>query len=245
MSPEVDSKKPVKGKKTSLGREPRGSKLDLEDRMSRRIVTAIIEKSLRPGEHVNEMQLAAANGLSRPRVRRVLERLEMEGVIEFKMNRGAFICRPSVKEARDVFEARVHLESILFKLACERTSAEDIKRLREHTARERDAYKMGKADFNQIAGNFHILVAEIVDNKVILDAIKLLIQRVCLIQSLYETDRTVLCLVDEHERLVDLIEARDVDRCVEELVHHCEHIRSSLDLTDQRNKKTNIYQMVV
>ena len=243
MSSEVDSIKTTQPKKLSRPRGPREEKLDLEERMSRRIVTAIIGKSLRPGEHLNEMQLAAANGLSRPRVRRVLERLEMEGVIEFKLNRGAFISRPSVKEARDVFEARVHLESILFRLACERTSAQDVKRLREYTAREREAYRTGKADFNQIAGNFHVLVAEIVDNKVILDTIKLLIHRVCLIQSLYETDRTVLCLVDEHERLVDLIEARDAERCVAELVQHCEHIRSSLDLTDQRNQKTNIYQM--
>jgi DNA-binding GntR family transcriptional regulator len=221
----------------------RSAKLAPEDQMYRRLVAAIIEKSLRPGEHVNELQLAEAYGLSRPRVRRVLERLEMEGVIEFKLHRGAFISRPSVKEALDVFEARVHLEAILFRLACERASEADIARLRAHNAFERDAFGKGIADFNQIAGNFHVLVAEIVDNRVILESIKLLIHRVCLIQSLYETERTVLCLVDDHDRLVDLIEARDAERCVAESIHHCEHIRRSLDLSDQRNTKTNIYEM--
>lgn len=245
MAAEVHTQKGTKINTTPSQRVPREHKVDLEERMYERLVTAIIGKILRPGEHVNEMQLAVANGLSRPRVRRVLERLEIEGVIEFKLNRGAFISRPSVKEALDVFEARVHIESILFRLACERTTPHDIKRLRQHTALEREAFKKGKADYNQIAGHFHVLVAEIVDNKIILDTIKRLIHRVCLIQSLYETERAVLCLVDEHERLVDLIEARDADSCIAELVHHCEHIKSSLDLTDQRHQKTNIYQMIV
>ncbi|TKR53572.1 GntR family transcriptional regulator [Allopusillimonas ginsengisoli] len=219
-------------------------KVDREEQMYLRLVSAIVSKSLRPGEHVNEMQLASANDLSRPRVRRVLERLEMEGVIEFKLNRGAFISRPSVKEALDVFEARVHLESILFRLACERTNKLDIQRLREHIQSEREAFQKDQSDFNQIAGRFHILVAEIIDNKIILDAIKLLIHRVCLIQSLYETERTVLCLVDEHELLVDLIEARDIEACMVQLVHHCDHIKDSLDLSDQRHRISNIYQAI-
>lgn len=220
-------------------------KLDLDDRMYHRLVAAIVEKSLRPGEQLNEMQLAAANGLSRPRLRRVLERLKLEGVIEFKPNRGAFISRPSVKEAYDVFEARAHLESIVFTLACERATVDDIKRLREHIELERKTYKTGKVDFNHIAGDFHVLVAEIIDNSVILEQVKSLIHRVCLIQSLYETDNTVLCLVDEHEQLVNLIEAQDAGQCVTELIHHCEHILSSLDLTDQRNQTTDIYQNVL
>src|SRR5690606_29076550 len=114
------SNQPVHQQASPLSPQEEGPKVDREEQMYHRIVSAIVGKSLRPGEHVNEMQLASANGLSRPRVRRVLERLEIEGVIEFKPNRGAFISRPSVKEALDVFEARVHLESILFRLACER-----------------------------------------------------------------------------------------------------------------------------
>lgn len=245
MSSQLELKKASQHEDPAQAGMQKTEKLDLDDRMYHRLVAAIVGKSVRPGEHLNEMQLAAANGLSRPRVRRVLERLELEGVIEFKPNRGAFISRPSVKEARDVFEARAHLESIVFTLACERATADDVRRLRRHIELERQTYKTGKVDFNHIAGNFHVLVAEIIDNSVILDQVKSLIHRVCLIQSLYETDNTVLCLVDEHERLVDLIEARDAEQCVAELIHHCEHILSSLDLTDQRNQTTNVYQGVL
>jgi DNA-binding GntR family transcriptional regulator len=212
-----------------------------EDRMYQRMVSAIIEKSLRPGEHVNEMQLSEAYGISRPRVRRVLERLQMEGVLEFQHNRGAFISRPSVQEARDVFEARIHLEAVVFRLACARATAAGIARLRAHNAEERRAFEQGLANVNEVAGEFHVLVAEVAGNKVILETVKLLIRRVCLIQSLYETNRTVLCLVDEHEKLVDLIEARDPEKCVQGSTHHCNHILSSLHLSDERKTKRNIY----
>ncbi len=64
----------------------------------------------------------------------------------------------------------------------------------------------------------------------------LLMRRVCLIQSLFAEKRSgVLCLVDEYEKLVDLIAANDPEgewqrkRCTTVL-----HIESSLDLTERR-----------
>jgi DNA-binding GntR family transcriptional regulator len=88
-----------------------------------------------------------------------------------------------------------------------------------------------------------VLLAEIAGNKVILDTVRLLIRRVCLIQSLYETNRTVLCLVDEHETLVDLIEARDPEQCVIGSAHHCKHILSSLNFSEERKTKRSIYHV--
>lgn len=217
---------------------------DLDELLYNKIVSAIINKSLRPGEHINEMQLASANKLSRPRVRKVLERLELEGVIEFKTNRGAFISRPTVKEAYDVFEARLYIETAVFTLACERVTEKDIKLLRDHINLERESFELGTTGFNNIAGNFHVLVAEIVNNKVLLETVKLLIHRVCLIQSLYETEKTVLCLVDEHEELVNYIENKKVNECINKLTLHFENILSSLNLSEQYDKKRNIYQSI-
>jgi DNA-binding GntR family transcriptional regulator len=223
--------------KKKIARSP----ISPEESMYQRLVSAIVEKGLRPGERVNELQLAEVYGIPRTRVRRVLERLELEGVIEFKPNRGAFISRPSVKEARDVFEARVHLEAIVFRLACERATKTDVTRLRKHLQDEKEAFANKQSGVNQIAGNFHILVAEIADNSVLLDAIKLLIHRVCLIQSLYETTMTVSCFLHEHEALVDMMEKKDIEGIVKESILHCEHILQTLDLSDQRGSRSNIY----
>lgn len=212
-----------------------------EDRIYQRMVSAIIEKRLRPGEHVNEMQLAEAYGISRPRVRRVLERLQMEDVLEFKRNRGAFISRPTVEEALDVFEARLQLEAIAIRLACERATAADVARLRAHVAQERKASGQRPGNANEQAGEFHVLLAEIAGNRVILETIRLLIRRVCLIRSLYETHRALPCPVEEHAHWVDLIERRDAEACLAASAQHCNHALSSLHLAHEQESRRSIY----
>jgi DNA-binding GntR family transcriptional regulator len=168
---------------------------------------AIIDKTLRPGQHLNEVKLAATYSVPRSRVRRVLERLRDEAVVEIELNRGAFISRPTIAEARDVFEARKNLEMIIVRLACERATPADIARLRDHLLAERDVFDNLRPQMNRIAGDFHVLLAETAGNAVLARMLTLLMRRVCLIQSLYEKRSGVLCLVDEHEKLVDLIAA--------------------------------------
>jgi DNA-binding GntR family transcriptional regulator len=188
------------------------------------------------------MQLAEAYGISRPRVRRVLERLQMEDVLEFKRNRGAFISRPIVQEALDVFEARLQLEAVAIRLACKRATIGDVARLRAHVAQERKVAGEQFEKANERAGEFHALLAEIAGNKVIFETIRLLIRRVCLIQSLYETHRALPCLVEEHEALVDLIERRDVEACLAASARHCNRILSSLNLADEPKSRRSIYE---
>jgi DNA-binding GntR family transcriptional regulator len=208
-----------------------------------RLVDAIIDKTLRPGQHLNEVKLAATYSVPRSRVRRVLERLRDEAVVEIELNRGAFISRPTIAEARDVFEARKNLEMIIVRLACERATPADIARLRDHLLAERDVFDNLRPEMNRIAGDFHVLLAETAGNAVLARMLTLLMRRVCLIQSLYEKRSGVLCLVDEHEKLVDLIAANDPEGAAKEALHHCLHIESSLDLTERRRAEIDIYEL--
>jgi DNA-binding GntR family transcriptional regulator len=208
-----------------------------------RLVDAIIDKTLRPGQHLNEAKLAASYAVPRSRVRRVLERLRDEAVVEIELNRGAFISRPTIAEARDVFEARRNLEMIIVRLACERATPANIARLRNHLLAERDVFDHLRPEMNRIAGDFHVLLAETAGNAVLVRMLTLLMRRVCLIQSLYEKRSGVLCLVDEHEKLVDLIAANDPEGAAKEALHHCLHIESSLDLTERRRAEIDIYEL--
>ena len=71
------------------------------DQIYERIYTAIIEQALRPGSKLGEEALCGIFGVSRTLVRRVLHRLAGEHVVELLPNRGAFVARPSIAEARD------------------------------------------------------------------------------------------------------------------------------------------------
>jgi DNA-binding GntR family transcriptional regulator len=208
-----------------------------------RLVDAVIDKTLRPGQHLNEVKLATSYSVPRSRVRRVLERLRDEAVVEFHLNRGAFISRPTVEEANDVFEARRNLEVIIVRLACARAMAADVERLRAHLTVQRDVFDNLRPEMNRVAGEFHILVAETARNSVLARMLKLLMRRVCLIQSLYEKRTGVLCLVHEHERLVELIAANDPQGAEEEALRHFAHIEASLDLTERRRAEIDIYEL--
>ncbi|WP_220485635.1 GntR family transcriptional regulator [[Pantoea] beijingensis] len=210
-----------------------------------RLVDAIIDKTLRPGEYLNEVKLAKSYGVPRSRVRRVLERLRDEAVIEFQLNRGAFIRRPTVDEARDVFEARRHLESIIVRLACARATKANIAQLYTHLETQRRVFDNRLPEMNRIAGEFHMLLAEMAGNEVLTRMLTLLMRRVCLIQSLYEKQNGVLCLVHEHEKLIALIDANDADGAAAVALAHCQHIEQSLDLSERRRAEVDIYGTVL
>ncbi|HBW2224504.1 TPA: GntR family transcriptional regulator [Klebsiella quasipneumoniae subsp. quasipneumoniae] len=215
-----------------------------EEIIYQRLVNAIIDKRLRPGQHLNEVKLAESFDIPRSRVRRVLERLRDENIIEIRLHHGAFISRPTVEDARYVFEARRHLEHLVIQLACERATAKDIESLRALLEQERSAFDAHRSDVNRMAAAFHLQLAHIAGNPVIERMVGLLIQRCILVQSVYETREGVLCLTDEHLSLVDSLALRDVSEAQSKMHHHFEHIFSSLDLSSPPCNEIDIYDFL-
>src|SRR5262252_1232982 len=83
----------------------------LEEAAYQRVINAVVEQRLAPRTQLKEERLARIFGISRTRIRKVLGRLSGEGVVTLEPNRGAFVSEPTVKDARDVFEARRAVES--------------------------------------------------------------------------------------------------------------------------------------
>ena len=216
----------------------------IENLIYERLVDAIIDKHLRPGEHLNEVKLADAYDVPRSRVRRVLDRLRDEDVVVFELNKGAFVCRPTVADAHHVFEARLELEKIVVRLACERASSKDIERLRHHLRREQTAFEGRSPSVNRIAADFHYLLAEIAGNPVFEKMLSVLIRRGVLIQSVYERKNGVLCLTHEHQSLVDLVAHNRPEDAAREMADHFNHIFSSLELTENRRSEVDIYEVL-
>ena len=67
---------------------------------------AIIEQALKPGMRLPEDTVGEKFGVSRTIVRHALVRLENEGLVVSRRNRGAFVAEPSREEAQHVFELR-------------------------------------------------------------------------------------------------------------------------------------------
>jgi DNA-binding GntR family transcriptional regulator len=82
----------------------------------------VVDFRMKPGERVNEFQLARQLGLSRTPVREALNRLASEGFLELTPNRGFFFRPPDSEALVQFYEVRSVLERGAFRLACERAT---------------------------------------------------------------------------------------------------------------------------
>ncbi|MCY7317426.1 MAG: GntR family transcriptional regulator, partial [Ramlibacter sp.] len=89
------------------------SRIDREstvDEIYERVYVAILEHRLQPATKLGEERLADIFGASRARIRDVLARLAHEQIVELYPQRGAYVAKPTIEQARDVFEARRLIE---------------------------------------------------------------------------------------------------------------------------------------
>jgi DNA-binding GntR family transcriptional regulator len=214
----------------SGARAPQRGPDPIEDELYQIITGAIVSKQLRPGGRLKEAALAKQFGVSRARVRRVLQRLAELDFVEFRLNHGAQIRRPRPDEARAVFATRRLLEAEAVRETVKRATAKDFARLRKFVAGENRAFRAKDSTVAMLSSQFHILLGELCGNAVLARILNQLVHRSVLIQSLYHRqNQPTPCLVHEHVQVVDLMEQGDVNDAIKAMLHHLDHLEETLD----------------
>jgi DNA-binding GntR family transcriptional regulator len=201
------------------------------DQIYQRIQIAILEHRLAPGTKLAEERLTDATGASRAKVRQVLSRLAHEKVVTLIPNRGAFISRPTIQEAKELFITRRLLEPGMVALLAEKATRNQIQVLRRHVAQEQEA--RDAKDLHRIirlSGEFHIHLADMAAKSFLPRIMRELTALTCLIITLYDKPGTPACAHHEHGDLVTLIEARDGEGARQSMLDHLNHIEQTLDL---------------
>jgi DNA-binding GntR family transcriptional regulator len=202
-----------------------------EDAIYERILAAIFEHRLQPGTKLGEDRLARIFGVSRARIRRVLPRLAHERLVTLEPNRGAFVAKPSVEEARDIFDARRLIEPGIVARFMQSAARGAVARLREHLVAERKARAAGdNPAIIRLSGEFHVLMAEMAGNTILARTMHELTSLTCLIIALYDSPTVPHCRSDEHTEIVDAIAAGDKARAARLMVDHLNHVEQGLDL---------------
>jgi DNA-binding GntR family transcriptional regulator len=199
-----------------------------------RIQTGILERRLLPGTKLVEERLAEVSGASRMKIRQALARLAHEQIVTLVPNRGAYVARPTVEEAREMFETRRLIEPPLVVKLCHQASPRDIGLLRTHVEKERRARQDDDLrSIIRLSGEFHILLVGMVASGIQLRLIRELTSLTCLIITLYDKPSTPACPQSEHTDLVSLIEARSAQAAQEHMLKHLLHIEHTLDLNGE------------
>jgi DNA-binding GntR family transcriptional regulator len=203
------------------------------DEIYERIYIAILEHRLHPGTKLGEERLADIFGVSRARVREVLARLAHEQIVDLFPQRGAYVAKPTIEQARDVFEARRLIEPAVLKRLVDTLTTEKINRLRRHVELEADARRRGdKRAVIRMSGEFHTLAAELAGNSALARTMRELCMLTCLIIFLYDAPTAQSCRDDEHQMIIDAVAKRDRARAEKLMLDHLDHIESSMSLDD-------------
>ena len=206
-----------------------------------RIWAAIADRRLQPGTRLKEEQLGEIFGASRARVRAALSALENDGLVTSLPRRGAFVAKPSIDEARDVFFARRAIETSLVKRLCEILTPEALARLTEHVGQEHEARRRGDiTSVIRLSGGFHLLVGELAGSLYLAEVLRDLVSRTSLIIAMYESRNRADCGPDEHEGIVARIARGDSAGAAAAICGHLSHIEERLDLQDRRERTTDL-----
>ncbi|QEL23927.1 GntR family transcriptional regulator [Bosea sp. F3-2] len=181
---------------------------------------AIIEQALKPGMKLPEDSIGEQLGVSRTLVREAFGRLAVEGLVELKPNRGASVAYPTLEEARDVFEVRRGLERLVAENLAGRLTASQAAELEAHVEQEERAHEQDGPQSIRLSGEFHIKLATMTGNALLLRYVQEASSRCSLILAIYGRPHSSECAVSEHRQLIEALRAGDAARAADLMDHH-------------------------
>jgi DNA-binding GntR family transcriptional regulator len=197
------------------------------------LTAAIAARKLPPGTWLREEALGRVYAVSRTKIRAALLLLSKDKLIQTIPDKGAFVSRPTVAEAREVFAVRRLLESEVVRLFVKAGRMVDYSDLQHHIRTERQMHEAGTEGSLQekLLGDFHVVLAEKAGNAVLAGLVRELVGRSSLITMLYQSDNDPACATDEHEAFLRIARRGDVEAAVENMVQHLHRVEASLHLS--------------
>jgi len=185
---------------------------------------AILEQALGPGTKLPEDAIGEQLGVSRTVVRRALEKLAAEELVEIEPNRGASVARPTLEEARDVFAVRTELERLVIERICGKLDAGQLKALEDWVANEERAFRNASDDYIRQAAEFHVMLAEMAESPLLSKYIRSLVARSALILGLYGRPNWPSCNMDEHRAIIRTLRDGDPKRAWNTMRDHLDGV---------------------
>jgi DNA-binding GntR family transcriptional regulator len=196
-----------------------------------RVFEAIVDHRLAPGTHLKEDELCDIFGIGRTRVRAILSRLAADHIVELVANRGAFVSKPTIEEAREVVRARRLIEGYLVRRAAGRPGPSIRQALQHHLHHEQAARAAGEQSVViKRCAKFHQVMADLAESPIVARFLHELIARSSLIIAIYEVRPPEECEMEEHRSLTELVLAGRADEAVALMERHLRGIEDRLDL---------------
>jgi len=188
---------------------------------------AIVGLRLPPGQPLREAALAEQLGVSKTPIREALSRLQQDGLAETTSFKGAVVTGYSRQDLVEIYELRELLESSAARLAAQSMSDADRARLDQILIESRALWD--GSDPVKLAARiaeFDVVLFDQVQNGRIRALIENLRAHMTRIGELTaEIPGRIQTSVDEHEKIVEAIAARDPDLAEQRMREHIHSVR--------------------
>jgi DNA-binding GntR family transcriptional regulator len=223
----MPNRKPLKSDLTN-SLTPLPETLQLGTRVYQSLVNGIVNGHIDSGSQLRPDTIARQLDVSTTPVREAMHRLESDGLTIKLPYQGWFVREFTEQQIRELYEFRAALERLGVRLACERITDEELSWIRGQQsvgeaaleAKDMQGYRVYNRDF-------HATILRAANNSYLSSAMA----QVAL-QSEMLTGKTIrivgrpLRAIEEHSRLIDLIEKREAHKA-EKLMSF--HILSALE----------------
>lgn len=211
----------------------KGGKSALYDDLKRQILTMELD----PDQVLDELSLSEQYGLSRTPVREVFRRLEGEGYLEIRANRGARVIPMNHQTLRHFFLVAPLVYSAIGRLAVHNFKPAQLVQLKDTQERFRQASETGDALAMVLENNrFHEIVGEMSVNAYLQPSIgRLLIDHARIGHTFFRPQnddmrRRLQLAVKHHDGFIAALAAHDEQAMVGLVFEHWELSRANMEM---------------
>ena len=199
------------------------TKISLGQKISDTLKRRILNWEYPPNTLLVEEELSEEFGVSRSPVREALQMLESAGLAERRKNRSFVVKQVRFEEVRDIYEFREAIELYVIERLCvlEQRQA-GLKALKVQWLDIQKSHEAGvdpePAKAALLDQDFHEGLAELLGNKVILNALRSLSERLLFFRTIdFQRDGRIGETCREHLEIIDAIEKGNIEmarRCL-------------------------------
>jgi DNA-binding GntR family transcriptional regulator len=199
-----------------------------KEQVYERIHRAIITGELKPGEILNEAEIAAQFESGKTPTREALLLLTHEGFLDSLPRVGYIVSKPTMQDVLETFHLRIILEVEAIGLAVGRLSPEDIRRLQENNEEEgkltASTIPTDKAAASALNRDFHLTLARLSGNARLATLIQQLVDDMerMLVNDPYLADPS------QHKKILDALLTQDKEQAQEAMRLHIEETRNRI-----------------
>lgn len=192
------------------------------DDLYSRVFDAILEQRIDAASRFTEESLAQMFGVRRSDIRGVLTQLSHQQIIMLRTHHRPRVAVLDSEQVRQTLHARRLTETTVVRLACQQPHPQHLKHLRTLIDSERLCTRRGAAI--QLAGEFHLQLAEMAGNAPLAHFLGSLVPLTSLAIAQFDTPEEGYCEWQVHEDIVNAVERGDAVTAEVLLSRHLDHL---------------------